>query len=42
MIREKYLEAEMEVVYFLIDDVITTSGGNGGGMGEDPTPDVDL
>lgn len=40
MIREKYLEAEMEVVYFLADDVITTS--NGGGMGEDPTPDVDL
>lgn len=40
MVREQYTEADMEVLWFLADDVITTSGG--GGMGEDPLPDIDL
>lgn len=42
MIREQYTEAGMEVLWFLAEDVITTSGGGNGGMGEDPLPDVDL
>lgn len=38
MTREPYVEAEMEVILFLANDVITTSDFRG----EDPLPDEDL
>lgn len=37
MEKEKYVSAEMEVICFETEDVITTSGG-----GEDWTPDQPL